>query len=98
MEDKENSSKIHKTCYLTLITQLMILSSLIYVNILYKVIKEANNVMISHDDYSIALLFSHYLLYYRHYIFSHYTFSLRLQSFCQRNSRIFGRLSLKYDS
>lgn len=32
----KHSSKIHKTCYLTLITQLMILLSLIYVNILYE--------------------------------------------------------------
>lgn len=47
---------------------------------------------------STALLFSHYLLYYRHYILSHYTFSLRLQSCCQRSSHIFVHLSLKYDS
>lgn len=45
--------------------------------------------MISHDDFLlIAPLFSHYWLYYCHYIFSHYVLSLHPQSFCQRNIRI----------
>lgn len=37
---------------------------------------------------SVAPLFSHYWLYYCHYILSHYVLSLHPQSFCQRNIQI----------